>query len=220
MKNIFSYDSKAMELLSYVGDLIILNMVFFLCCLPVVTIGAAQAGLFTAVRVLSDPEDDSSCVRAFFRGFKSGFGKITLAFLFFAALEVLLLYMLMMFHSYKDTGRYLPWGIPAVLLCLTMAVYAQIPLFHARFQCNALQLFRNAFLFLFMYPVRGLLAAALLWGPLVLFMLYTNLFLKMGGLFLAVYYSAAFLIVIYLTKKPFRLVAEAVDKEETGKGTT
>ena len=78
MNSIFSYDSPLMQVLTYIGDLIILNFIFLLCCLPVFTIGAAQAGMFTAVRVLSDKEDDSSAVAAFFRGFKNGFGKVTL----------------------------------------------------------------------------------------------------------------------------------------------
>ena len=61
-----------------IGDLVILNVLFLLCCLPIFTIGAAQAGLYTGLRVLADKEDDSSPAAAFFRGFSSGFGKITI----------------------------------------------------------------------------------------------------------------------------------------------
>ena len=79
-----------------------------------------------------------------------------------------------------------------------------------------MQLFRNGLLFLFMYPLRSLLAAALQWAPLVLFMLFTNLFIRLGVLYITVYYSTAFLMVIWLTKKPFRLLAEAGRAEEEG----
>ena len=190
------------------GDLFILNVIFVFCCLPVVTIGAAQAGLFTAVRVLSDPQDDSSCIRAFFRGFKNGFGKITGVSLFFLLLDVLLLYMLLMFHSYQDTGRFLHWAFPGVLLCMCAAVHGLIPLFHARYQCTPLQLVRNSIVLLVMFPLRSLLASVLLWAPLILFLLYTNVFLNLGVLFITVYYSTAFLIGTYLTQKPFRMLAE------------
>ena len=94
MKNIFSYESKFMQTLLVAADYIILNAVFILCCLPVFTIGAAQAGLYTGIRVLRDKEDDSSCLKAFFRGFKSGFGKITLVWCLFAVVIAILGYNL------------------------------------------------------------------------------------------------------------------------------
>ena len=51
MKNIFSLDSKLMQGLSTVGDYIILNILFLITCLPVITIGAAKTALF---RVMFD----------------------------------------------------------------------------------------------------------------------------------------------------------------------
>ena len=78
MKNLFSYDNKVMQVLMTIGDLVILNILFLLCSIPIVTMGAAQAGLYTAVRVITDKEDDSSPAAGFFRGFKTGFFKITL----------------------------------------------------------------------------------------------------------------------------------------------
>ena len=64
--NIFDYNSKFNQLLMTVADIIILNVLYLVCCIPVFTIGAAQAGLFTGIRVLLDKEDDSSCAKAFF----------------------------------------------------------------------------------------------------------------------------------------------------------
>ena len=58
MNGLFSYDSKPMQLLGFLGDLILLNILYLVCCIPLFTIGAAQAGLFTACKVLLDKEDD------------------------------------------------------------------------------------------------------------------------------------------------------------------
>ena len=60
MGGLFSYDSKPMQILMFVGDLIILNILYLICCIPIFTIGAAQAGMYTACKVLLDKEDDSS----------------------------------------------------------------------------------------------------------------------------------------------------------------
>ena len=214
MKNIFSYDSKIMQLLGYVGDLFILNVIFLIFCLPVITIGPAQAGLFTAMDVLRDPMDDSSCVRAFFKGFKSGFGKISLVSTFFLILDILLLYTLIMTWSYQDTGRYLHWGISGVFLILCMLLHGLLPVFHARFNCGPVQLVRNGLVLLVMYPLRSVLISALIWAPLVLFLLAVNTFANLGALFITVYYSVAYLLAAYMLKKPFGKLMEAVKDQE------
>ena len=74
MQNIFHYDSKFMQLLLKFADYIILNMIYIACCVPIFTIGAAQAGLYNGLRVLQDKEDDSSCIKAFFRQYPENQG--------------------------------------------------------------------------------------------------------------------------------------------------
>lgn len=214
MKNIFYYDSKIMQLLGYVADLFILNVIFLICCLPVITIGPAQAGLFTAMDVLRDPMDDSPCVRAFFKGFKSGFGKISLVSTFFLLMDILLLYTLMVTWSYQDTGRYLHWGIPGVVLIVCMLIQALLPVFHARFNCGPVQLVRNGLVLLVMYPLRSVVIGILIWAPLALFLLATNTFANLGALFITVYYSVAYLLAAYMLKKPFGKLIEAVKNQE------
>ena len=41
-----SSDSKIIQFLNRLGELILLNLCFLLCCLPVVTVGAASAALY------------------------------------------------------------------------------------------------------------------------------------------------------------------------------
>ena len=88
--NIFSYESKFSQVLMFVADLAILNLVFVLCCIPIFTIGAAQAALYSGIRTLQDPEDGESPVKAFFRAFKIGFGSVTGAWFVFSVLEFLM----------------------------------------------------------------------------------------------------------------------------------
>ena len=44
-KSAFSYDSKLMTILNNLADLIFVNLLFIICCIPIVTIGAARAAL-------------------------------------------------------------------------------------------------------------------------------------------------------------------------------
>lgn len=214
MRNIFSYDSRLTQLLGYVADLFITNVVFIICCLPVITIGPAQAGLFTAMNVLRDPLEDSSCLRAFFRGFKSGFGKISLVSTFFLVLEIVLLYTVLMASSYQEDGTMIHWAFPGVILVVCMLLHGLLPIFHARFNCGPVQLVRNGLVLLVMYPLRSVLISALVWAPLVLFLLAVNVFANLGALFITVYYSVAYLLAAYMLKKPFGKLMEAVENQE------
>ena len=47
MSSFFSMDSPAMRFLSRVCDLMILNLMAIVCCIPIVTAGASLTALYT-----------------------------------------------------------------------------------------------------------------------------------------------------------------------------
>ncbi len=53
----FSLDSKFMQVMSRVADLIILNVIYLVTCLPVITIGAASTALYTVLPPWHRPEE-------------------------------------------------------------------------------------------------------------------------------------------------------------------
>ncbi len=212
MSNLFSFDSKLTNVLSYVADLFILNVIFLICCLPIFTIGAAQAGLYTATRQMIDPNDDRSVIKAYFRGFANGFGKISLVSTFFLVLDVILLYTLFMSLDYPQLGIH--WAFPAVLLFLCLLVHSLLPIFHFRFSCGPFQLVRNCLLLLISHPLRSLGVLALTWAPVALFFLNPQLFMNLSALFATVYYSVAFLFGAYMMIKPFKLLIDDMDIDD------
>lgn len=209
MKNLFSYDSPITQLLMYIGDLIILNVIFILCCCPIFTIGAAQAGLYTAMRVLQDKEDDTSVVAAFFRGFKSGFGQITLAWGILLVMLVGLGFACMYAYAY---------GLPAWLCIAPIAIVALfqslITAFHSRFGCTAWQLYRNSWFLLIAHPIRSIGIAALTWLPVILFFIDPYTFMLATPVWATLYYSIAFSFCAMFLRKPFATLVEAFNEKQ------
>ena len=203
MSNFFSYESKPMQILMLVGDLIILNIVYLLCCLPIFTMGAAQAGMYTAAKVMLDKEDDSSLTAAFFRGFKSGFGSVTLAWGI-----VTLILAFVAFTGYN--ALYYGGSIWIVGIGLVVCAWYQcaIPAFHSRFSCTALQLFRNAALLLFAHPLRTLGICILMWAPIVLLILLPGYFMLLTPIWIMLYYSTAMVFGYTFMKKPFQTLID------------
>lgn len=216
MSNLFSPDSKLTQVLGYVADLFILNIIFVICCLPVFTIGAAQAGLYTATRQMIDPNDDRSVIKAYFRGFANGFGKISLVSTLFLLLDVILLYTLFMSIDYPQLGIH--WLFPTVILAMCLLVHSLLPIFHFRFNCGPFQLFRNCVFLLIAHPLRSIAVMALTWLPVVLFFFNPQMFLDLSALFVMFYYSVAFLFGAYIMNKPFKQLIDDLDIDEEKEG--
>ena len=204
MKSIFSYDSPVMQILTYIGDLIILNFVYLLCCAPIFTIGAAQAGMYTAMRVLNDKEDESSPTAAFFRGFASGVGKVTLAW----GLVSLILVAVGATAILGVGALALPTWVGIVSFCAAALFQCLVPAFHSRFGCTAMQLIRNSWFLLVAHPLRSLGVAALIWLPGAVFLIDGYIFMMVAPIWCTLYFSTAFLFSELFLRKPFKTLVD------------
>lgn len=211
MKSIFSYDSPLMQVLSYIGDLIILNLIYLLCCVPIFTIGAAQAGMYTAMRVLNDKEDDSSVVAAFFRGFKNGFLKVTLAWGALMGLMVIVAYACVTAKAMS-----LPTWICIVPVCICALFVSQVPAFHSRFDCTPIQLIRNSWFLIVAHPLRAIGNALLIWLPVIaIWRLDIVILMSAAPIWLTLYYATAFLFGELFLRKPFKTLVDDFNARNT-----
>lgn len=213
-KNLFSYESKLTNVLGFVGDIFIMNVVYLLTCAPIVTIGAAQAGLYTAMRVLQDPADDRSVLKAYFRGFKSGFFKISFVHIVFLMLDAMLVYTIWVSYVNREAGLFVHWAFPTVILCLCGVIHALLPAFHSQFNCKPFHLFRNCVLLFISHPLRSLGVGLLTWAPMIIYFWDGNTFYHASAAFFAVYFSIAFLFNVIMLQKPFKLLMEDEDPDE------
>lgn len=82
--NIFNIDSPVMQFLSRITDIIILNILFIVCSLPVITIGASTTALYS-VTLKMVKNEESYIFKSFFIEFKNNFKHSTVAWLFLLA---------------------------------------------------------------------------------------------------------------------------------------
>lgn len=213
MGNLFSYENPIMQILMKVGDLIILNFLFLICCLPVFTIGASSAGLYTAMKVMFDKEDDSSLVEAFFRGFKNGFKTITIAHLLLLVVSLVVAAAAMIAYAY---GLQLWICLLPVGICVWYI--SQIPAFHSRFGCTVIQLVRNVWFLIIAHPLRTLGVAVLTIIPVVLFLGDLYIFMSMMPIWCTLYFSTAASFNYILLRKPFHTLIEHFTSTHTPEG--
>ena len=76
MDRLFNMDNKFFTVMGRVADLIMLNVVFLICCLPIVTIGASLTALHYVTLKMARNEE-SYIIRSFFKSFKQNFKQAT-----------------------------------------------------------------------------------------------------------------------------------------------
>lgn len=86
---IFDVDSPLMHGLNKMADLMWLNVLTVLCCLPVVTVGASLTALnYMALKIARDEE--SYITKGFFKSFRANFKQATVIWLIFLAVIIVL----------------------------------------------------------------------------------------------------------------------------------
>ena len=87
----FSIDNPFWSAIGKFCDFIILNLLFVVCCIPIVTIGASSAALYTVTRKMINDEG-SSAAKEFFKAFRSNFKQATIIWLILLPIGLLTLY--------------------------------------------------------------------------------------------------------------------------------
>ncbi len=149
------------------GDLVLLNLVWLACCLPVVTIGAATAALFRVTRKMA-ADEDYRAVPDFLRAFREGWKTATAAWLILLLTGAVSLADLLIGAQTAGTpgGAFLAIG--AALCVLWLAAAGMSLLLLARYRYTARQAIADGLLLSAANPQVTLAVFALAaWMPLL-----------------------------------------------------
>ena len=201
MQAFFSSDSKLMQAMGRIGDLVILNLLFFISCLPLFTIGAASAALYT-VCFQMDSEKESGIFRTYAHAFRENFKQGTVVFLILALFLLAGFFDTLLLSSLAGWLRY-GCVLTAILLVLAVLMYSYAFPLLSQFSNGIRGTLKNALLLSLGYLPRSLLIAAVNVFPMALALLDLYLFLQMGFLWVFLYFSAAAYLSTLLLKKVF-----------------
>ena len=178
-------ENPVMRALSTTADLIVLNLLTILCCLPVVTVGAALTALNTAAIKIVRGEETAP-VKDYFRAFRVNFKKGTVLGLIFLLVFAVLLV------DYLAAGNAVSILRPVIaaiaLLVLMLGQYAFAML--ARYENTLRGTLKNALLLSIGYFPRTLgmaVFAAALWLLAIQFLRYGAPILFLFGFSLPCY---------------------------------
>ena len=210
--------SKLSSVIEFAMAVVVLNLLFLICSIPLITVGASLTSLYSGLRALIKKEP---YLRAFFKAFRTGFARSTFAWIILLVIDTVPLWHTRnIYVEALETGT-LTNALPMLLLSalfalVLLAVTAMVFLLYSRFECTVGQLLRYGTSLTLSHPLRAAAIALFTWAPLFVIMLdaihgtYYTILLATVWLF---FYPAVIAIgAIWLMNLPFALFA----KEELG----
>lgn len=201
----FSPDSKFMTVVSRFADLLLLNLVFLLTCLPVFTIGAAVTALYTMCFRLMR-EEYSGLLRSYFSAFKSNFRQATCIWLLLLLIVCPALFYFYVLFSMDSLLRY--FGFLFILISLLAAMTASYVFpWISQFENTTGQALKNALILSITHLPRTLAIVAINLVPAIVFFISPELFLQVSFLWVALYSAAAAYMntgLLWHVFKPYR----------------
>ena len=197
----FSPDSKFMQAMARVYDLVILNLLFLLSCVPLITIGTASAALYTVCfRIGTDREQ--GIFRSYFQAFRENFRQGTILWLIAVVFFCAGIVNVFLFYSMEGPLHYL-FLLMTALVVLELLIYSYAFPLISQFHNKNLPTLKNALFLSLGYLPRSLVIAVVNVFPLALALVDPYLFLQTGFLWAFLYFSAAAYINALLLKKVF-----------------
>lgn len=143
MNKWFRLDSPIMMGLSRMADMVYLSVLWFVCCLPIITIGASTTAMYY-VTLKTAREEDLKITTAFFQAFKSNFKQATALNLISLVVGiVLLLDCWIMLGSEGSMGTLICGAFFAMFIWLLCIMFYAYPL-QAQFYNTVKQTLINA----------------------------------------------------------------------------
>jgi len=215
VKSPFRAESPVMRAIGRVGDLVLLNLLFVVCSIPVVTIGASAAALYTAALKIVRHED-GKITKMFFSAFSKNFRQSLVLTLIFLAVFAGLYADVRIMQANTD-------AFPFVLRVCTN-VFAVVVLFtasyafalQAKFVNTVWKTLKNAFVLRMAHPLTSIAVCALTFFPLGLLIFATYYFLLASIVFFLFWFSCSAVVCAYLFERIFRkILPPAVDGKES-----
>lgn len=177
MKNLFNLDSPFMQMLTRIGDMILLNLLFLICCIPVITAGASLAALHKMLQEIVY-DVDSSTVKGFFRAFRANFKQATVLWVIILLIILSLFCDYLLIITYFSGSMSVKWMLillvvlGALVACVTGYMFPLL----VRYENGLRQHLSNAAILAIIKLPRTLGMLILNFLPLILFFLSVNAF--------------------------------------------
>lgn len=179
MDKLFGPDSPVVQFLWKLADLVALNLLWLVCCIPVITIGPSTAAMYCVARDIAKGEWPA-ILKTFFRAFRENFRQALLVFLI-----LLIPICLVAVYLFLALSGALDHSVWMKMLCCLAAliigfVWTYVFPLMAQFDNSLGNTLKNAVLLPLANPFLAVLCTALNLLPVILLVISVDVFAAAG----------------------------------------
>ena len=201
---LFNLDSPVMVFLSKVANLMILNVLTIICCIPIFTAGAAITALYY-VTIKMARGDDPFIIKGYFKSFKENFKQATIIWLIMLVILAIIavdwrVTLVMMTGNSAKIMKTVLFIVSFLLLLTGLYIFPVL----SRFDNTVKNTFRNAFLISFMNLPKSVLIVIIHLIPVALLLVTIQAlpFLFLLGIPAVAYFSSLLYVGIFKRFEP------------------
>ena len=148
---IFSLESPVVQKLSFFFDFMMINMFYIICCVPIVTIGAARAALFTCGQKWA--EKDDAGVMLFLKSFFKNLKTATPVWIVMLLVGAFLAWDVFLLVNNSFPMEWLLWVVLVIPCFFYVVVSSQLFQMVSHYNCTVKQYLKNALLVGIAHPL-------------------------------------------------------------------
>ena len=208
--NLLNEDNVIHIFLNKLGDIIVANLLFLLCCIPIITIGPALTALYHCM-LRTVKGNNNGTTKTFFRAFKENFRQSLIVWLGLLAVGFILFLNIRFLQNTASVVSkplfYISLGIAGLVIILALYIFPVI----AAFANTTVNLLKNAYVFAFLHFPSTLAIAVITILPM--FMTYRDI--KLMPLYACCWFFFGFGLTAYVNSLLlYRMFKPFLEKED------
>ena len=208
--NLLNEDNIIHIFLNKLGDIIVANLLFLVCCIPIITIGPALTTLYHCM-LRTVKGNNNGTTKTFFRAFKENFRQSLIVWLGLLAVGFILFLNIRFLQNTASVVSkplfYVSLGIAGLVIILALYIFPVI----AAFANTTVNLLKNAYVFAFLHFPSTLAIAVITILPM--FMTYRDI--KLMPLYACCWFFFGFGLTAYVNSLLlYRMFKPFLEKED------
>ena len=182
MGGFFNYDNPVWRFVGRIWDLFILNLLWVICSIPIVTFGASTTAMYYCTLKIAKDRDSGGMFTMFFHSFKDNIGQSTIIWIIMALIGGVLFFDIRFFSFYSPIQntviRMIIFTVTCFLILLWLFIFLYIFPIQAKFINSIKQTFKLALFMSIKHLVRTIIILA---GSLIILIAVYYLIMRLPG---------------------------------------
>ena len=214
MGNLFNINSVLYRILAKIGNLVILNLLFLICSLPVVTIGASSTALYTVTLKMAK-DRENYIVKDFLYAFKKNFRQSTIIWVLLLFLAIILLVDANLCNALAGPGIIVLAVLIRIFMLIWIMIFTYVFPVLAKFNNTVKATMKNAFVMSGVHLFTTVVTVGMNCLPFAFLYFSEKILIYIVGIYTGIGFAGIAYLNSTLLNRVFQRYMDDMDEEES-----